>query len=330
MNLKFNGFVFLFIEKITKIISRLTFRYANMRIVYAMLSLIAFIFKRFLAKKYSSSSALYLARSFFKYGGKDFSRLLILNKLMSEYIRISLNESDWMQIRNFLDRNCYLLPSGNEPGKLLLFTHTGDYWLSILTMARQYQNMGCEFIVPVYQPITDEILEMYKKINIPGVDVLFINIHDTGALLKIIRYLKNPKSVVAIFYDLFCYCSGVYNGAVDSVNFFNRKGYMTTGILSVAEKMKLGINFVSSVYSISEKKYVVKMSPSALFSGKSDVDKLMLRYVESCIKENPHQWHFMTSLDSYYHAPYSQLKLKNERELAKFARLNYKYTHPES
>ncbi|MCX8956151.1 hypothetical protein EHW64_02535 [Erwinia psidii] len=327
VNLKLNTLFFSFVEKVIKLISRFTFRHANMRVTYCCINLVATVFKRHLVKYYSCASALYLARCFFNYQGKDFCKLLIINKLMAEYIKFSLFNSNWIQVKNFLDHNCSFSNPDSKPGKLLLFTHTGDYWLSILTMARQYQGMGCEFIVPIYQPITDEIRKMYNRIKIPGVDVLFINIHDDGSLLKIIRCLKKPKSIVAIFYDLFCYSTGIHNGAVDSVTFFNKKGYMTTGMLSLAEKMKLEINFISNRYSVSEGKYITTISPAVLLSGQTDVDKVIISHLESCIKENAYQWHFMISLDAYFHVPYSQLKLKNDRELAQFARLNYKYIH---
>lgn len=299
----------------------------SLRFIWIVLRCISWLFFGHLKSFYCCASAEYLAKKFFQHSRSDFARLLMLNKLMSKYIYYALHHKDWYQVDVFLQRYCNITDNVSSPGKLLFCTHTGDYWLSILTAARQFQGSDCDFVVPIYQKIDDDMLTMYKKIAIPGVNIMFVNIHENGALLKISRYLKRPGCVVALFYDLFTYSAGISNGSAEPVIFFSRKAWMTTGIINMAERMELAVNFMSCRYLADKGKYLINLTPTLVLSGKKDTRNLMLSFLETYLRETPWQWHFIASLDAYYHVPLFALQAKNSREAEHFARLNYKYSH---
>ncbi|WP_414146922.1 hypothetical protein ACMGGR_11530 [Erwinia sp. BNK-24-b] len=318
----------LLIAKLIRLMAKTTFDRSPVGLVHTFLNVLATIFFSHFSQFYSVASAEYLSEKILGVREERFARLMILNKLMSKYIQIALHDMSWKQTLSFLDRNCKVITGGqHKPAKLLLCTHTGDYWLAILGAARQYQGSGCDFIVPVYQAITDDLQQMYNKISIPGVNIIFINIHQKGMLLKLNRSLRDEDSVVAIFYDLFGYSAGVYNGATESVEFFNKKGQMTTGIVNVAKRLGLAVSFVSCFYASEEEKYLVEITPPVQLTETQEATKGMLAFLEGYLRTTPWQWSFISSLDAYYHLSLFSLNAKNSREASHFARLNDKYSH---
>ncbi len=306
----------------------MTFDRCSVKTAYTIFKIFSALFSGYLNKQCVTDSAQYLSSKIFKVNNRKFARLMVLNRLMSSYIRFGFYKQAWASVLTFLNRNCLVQYKGEQqPGKLLLCTHTGDYWVLILSAARQYEGSGYNFIVPVYQKIADEQLKMYNRITIPGVNVKFINIHEKGMLLKLSRYLKDPNTVVAVFYDLFCYSAGVFNGASEPVTFFNRKGQMTIGITNMAKRLNLTVNFVSCCYLTEESKYMVTISPDIQLTELKDPGEVMLGFLESYLCKTPWQWHFVASLDAYYHYPLYILQAKNSQQASLFARLNHKYSH---
>lgn len=300
----------------------------NIDFIVRILGVISFLFRDFLKVHYSADTANYLVRMLLNNHDKDFVRLFIQNKLMTQFVRLFLEAIAWKEVDLFLHQHCIVHNDQQGTGsKMLLCTHTGDYWIAILTIARQYEGQGVEVIVPIYEKITEKNRCTYDKINITGVKVIFVNIHEAGVLLRLTRYLKKPNCVVAIFYDLFCYAAGVYNGSVEPVCLFGKKGHMTTGIIQLAIRMALNVSFVSCFYSAEDKKYLTEISHSYNLPGNGCIRNNMVAWVETQVKRYPSQWHFVANLDTYYHFPLSELKSLHSKNQAHFIRLNAKYSN---
>ncbi|CAX59317.1 uncharacterized protein EbC_17860 [Erwinia billingiae Eb661] len=231
---------------------------------------------------------------------------------------------DWKTVSALLEKVCHLSDPNLTQAKLLLCTHTGDYWLTILTLARQYQGMDYDFLVPIFEEITEENARNYNLIAIPGVRVSFININAPGALIKIARYLREPNKVVAVFYDLPCYVAGNLTGAVEPVTFFNKKGHMTTGIIKLAIKRAVCMKLVSNRYNEASRKFTVTTA-AVIGRQQHEINHEMVGFLERYVRETPWQWHFISTLDTYYHFPLIALHRKNEKEMRHFTVLNNKY-----
>lgn len=294
--------------------------------IHWMLSIICTLFYGYLKRLYSAESSQFLSHLLTNKTDRVFIRRFILNKLMTKYIRIFLEKKSWEQVNYFLNRNCRIERKNNgSKAKLLLCTHTGDYWVSILMVAREYEGMERNVIVPVYQNITAENQAMYDKITILGVKVIFICIHNDGALKQVVRHMMDPHSIVAIFYDLYSYSAGIYNGVAEPVSLFGRHAHMTTGILQIAQRMKLTTSFVSCHYSESNKYFQTEITSPFVLSPGDNTQQEMVAYLESKIRETPWQWHFISLLDTYYHFPFSTLQAWHSRQQSLFIRLNAKY-----
>lgn len=291
-----------------------------------MLTAIRTVFYRALEQRYSVQSARFLAGHFTDGPDDAFIGNMILSKLMTNYIRAFLARGNWEQVDYFLRRNCSIMREGEgSKAKLLLCTHTGDYWVSVLMAAREYEGAGIDFVVPIYEAITEENQAMYDLIAIPGVKIIFLRIHDEGALTRVVRHMKAPNSVVAIFYDLYCYSSGIYNGAVEATTLFGRHAHMTTGILQVAQRMTLATSFVSCHYSARDAHFQTEITSPVVLSTQDPTRQEMIAYLESKIRKAPWQWQFISVLDSYYHFPFSELQARHARQQALFTRLNTHY-----
>ncbi|MGG1905396.1 hypothetical protein ABFY47_25050 [Enterobacter ludwigii] len=299
----------------------------NLSTTVWLLHLVAFIFKKYLSSYYSVVNAKSLAQKMLLYKSNDFSRKFIINKLLSQYIKDFVSTMSWSHTLCFLKKNCKVrLRDTVRPGKLLLCTHTGDYWLLILSLARLYTGKNCDFIVPIFQKITPKNQMMYNKINIPGVNVLFINIHDNGAILRISKMLKDPKCVVAIFYDLPCYVRNVYNGAVNPVTFLGRQGHMTTGILAIARRLKIKTNVVTCAFSFEKHAYLTEVFDFTYPENLSEQsEQSVVVYLEEYLYHHPWQWHFVGFIDAYFHYPYSALISFQNRSSEQYNRLQNKY-----
>ncbi|MBO1811262.1 hypothetical protein J4G53_23725 [Serratia ureilytica] len=303
------------------------FRFHDIASVFSKLRLVATILGPWLRRYYASGSAQFLAERICGVKVDDFEKKLITHRLMSTYIRFYLKYQGWDNIRRLVISSCSLDSPNAESavGKLLLHTHTGDYWLSILSCAMQFEGRNCEFIVPIYQEITSENKKMYEKISVPGMKVTFINIHSKGALLKINRAMKDPHSVIAVFFDLSCYIAGVFNGSVNPHVIFKKNGYITLGMLSLARKYGIAVNFVSSEYSISNGVFRVKISDAYLKEHHSILESEAINFFERNLERNPWQWHFMSYIDTYYHYPFSDLQRFNNSVRFQYESLNRKY-----
>lgn len=289
-----------------------------------LINMVSVLFRRTLSEYYSVKTAMQLSA---KVTGRQepwSGRQLILTKLISRYLSLFMFSHDWKTVSALLEKVCHLSDPNLTQAKLLLCTHTGDYWLTILTLARQYQGMDYDFLVPIFEEITEENARNYNLIAIPGVRVSFIKINAPGALIKIARYLREPNKVVAVFYDLPCYVAGNLTGAVEPVTFFNKKGHMTTGIIKLAIKRAVCMKLVSNRYNVASRKFTVTTA-AVIGRQQQEINHEMVGFLERYVRETPWQWHFISTLDTYYHFPLIALHRKNEKEMRHFTVLNNKY-----
>lgn len=276
--------------------------------------------------KYSADSALSLTRQIINVSPQGFIKRYLQSRLMTENVRSFMARVDWNITSAFLQERCVLRKdSSTSRGQFMLCTHTGDYWLLILTLAKHREGENIDFVVPIYNEIDDKNAEMFSRIKIPGVNIIFINIHEDHALLKISRFLHNKSAVVAVFYDLSCYISGVYNGSVEPVKFMNKNGFMTTGIIRIASRSQQQVNIISCHYSETDYRYVIDMSPSHSLADLSVLKDEMISCLDVYLRVYPWQWHFINNLDSYFHYPYSKIQAKHITNLTLLQKLNNKY-----
>lgn len=293
-------------------------------LVARLLTLHCFLFGHMIRKYYISETACFLSRKIIGFENDNFIPRYLLNKLMSSYIQQMMVKHPWRSAYNLLSQcHCEKTKHDLHQVKLFLCTHTGDYWLLILNIARQLCHTNRTLIVPIYQKITPQDLEVYRKIGFEGVRVQFVNIHEKRSLLNLIRWLKNDDYVVAIFYDLACYIGGVYNGSVRPVTLFNKKAFITTGILSLADKLDIQASLVSCNYNEQEKNYCINFSES--FNASLENEHRLVTGLEKHLACFPYQWHFINNIDCYYHYPYSIISGHYRRLTEQYQGLSAKY-----
>lgn len=313
--------------RLIRLIVKVNARRSNMNTIHQMLNIVLTLFYPVFKRQFSAENSAFLSHHFTGRRDAAFIRRLLLNRLVTSYIRTFFAQANWEMGNHFLNRNCSVVREENAgKAKLLLCTHTGDYWLSVLMAAREYEGMGINFVIPIYEAVTEESQAMYERIDIAGVKIIFICIHNAGALKKITRWMKDPDTVVAIFYDLYCYSRGVYNGAVEPTRFFGRQAHMTTGIMHLAQRMQLNASLVSCHYSESAKHFRMEITAPAVWSSVDCARQEMMSWLESNIRRAPWQWHFIVSLDTYYYFPFSALQAWHSKNQNEFRRLNAKYT----
>lgn len=329
LKVRLNNFIDQVISSLIIIQVRLSGGCPNLPRAIKFLKLISFVFRTHLRKSYYADAAEFLTNKVLDVSQKDFVKFYLQNKLTSLFVRTYLERSLWPEVTCFLQSNSRISTASKaiDNSNMLLVTHTGDYWVAILTAAMQYEGKGCNFIVPIYEKIEEKNKALYKKIKIKGVNLIFVNIHEPGTLLRLTRYLKTPGCVVAIFYDLYCHAAGIYNGGVEAVNFANKKGFMTTGILQIIRKLSLKVSFVACEFCLQENKYIVEFSPMPQHAAEQDLRREMVDYIEARLKVRPYQWHFIANLDTYYHIPFSRIQAVYKKNQAQFLRLNAKYSH---
>lgn len=283
--------------------------------------------KKPLSSAYSSESADFLTKKIIKVSIKNYEERYVYNSLMVDVIRSFLVKARWNNVNFYLEKQCLLQYEGDKDICDLIFcTHTGDYWLLILKLAKSYEGRNIDLIVPVYKKIDNEMKAIYSKIDILGVNVIFMCIHEDGALIKLSRYMKKKNVIIAVFYDLSCYISGVYNGAVDDVLLFGKKGFMTTGIIRMAYKHKKKLSFASCHYSKNEKKFIINLSPVVDSAGVYSIKHSMISYLEGYLSEFPWQWKFINNLDTYFHRPYFYINQKSISDNVLLKRIQEKYS----
>ncbi|HEJ9721979.1 TPA: hypothetical protein ACKRTC_001306 [Proteus mirabilis] len=284
------------------------------------------ILKKSLSLAYSSESATFLTKTIIKAPIKNFEERYIFSRLMVDVIRHFLIKAKWDNVNDYLEKQCLLQNQAEkEVCDFIFCTHTGDYWILILKLAKSFEGRNIDLVVPIYKKIDNEMEAIYSKIDILGVNVIFMCIHDDGALIKLSRYMKKKNVIIAVFYDLSCYISGVYNGAVDDVLLFGKKGFMTTGIIRIAYKHNKKISFASCHYSWNEKKFIVNISPVVDSGDTYSIKRSMVSYLECYLSEFPCQWHFINNLDTYFHYPYFQINQKNISNNVLLKRIKEKY-----
>lgn len=292
-----------------------------------IISITTKILKKSLSLAYSSESASFLTKKIIKVSIKNFEERYVFNRLMVDVIRSFLIKARWNNVNYYLEKQCLLqYEAEKEICDLIFCTHTGDYWLLILKLAKSFEGRNIDLVVPIYKKIDNEMEAIYSKIDIPGVNVIFMCIHEDGALMKLSRYMKEKNVIIAVFYDLSCYISGVYNGAVDDVLLFGKKGFMTTGIIRMAYKHKKKISFASCHYSGNEKKFIVNLSPVVDSGDINSIKRSMVSYLEYYLSEFPWQWHFINNLDTYFHYPYFHINQKNIFNNVLLKRIQEKYS----
>ncbi|NWA62800.1 hypothetical protein HX773_18005 [Pantoea sp. B9002] len=295
-------------------------------IAIKLINLFIIVFKRKLNSFYFVSTAEELSSKIIKPEVKLLSSDFLRNKLLTEVIRQYMDRFPWENMSSLVERKSHeVFEKEEELSNLLFFTHTGDYWISILTAIRQYRWKNYKFIVPIYQEIDAASQAMYDKIAYEGVNVTFMHIHAPGALLKLSKHFKDPHCVIAIFYDLSCYIGGIYNGNVEPVSFLGRKGWMTTGILRLASKYRSHANFVCCHYSYEDQFFITQFSQKHSLENTTEMSRLMVAHLEFFLRTWPAQWHFISNLDSYFHFPWSQISTKHTNQIAHYAQLEKKY-----
>lgn len=298
------------------------FRYAVYIIKWCLL-----IFRRPMRNLYSAGTASYLTQNLIRVCQEHFESRYLLHRLTVESVHNFLAKVEWKVSQAFLDHQSVLCKESAAPiSPFLLCTHTGDYWVSILNLAMAWKGQNVDFVVPIYQQIDERAAAIFGKIDISGVNVIFLNIHAPGAMLKLKGYFRRKDAVIAVFYDLSCQIGRVYNGNVDSVDFLSRKAYMTTGILRIASRSPRLVHLVSCNLCEIEHQYRVSVSePYSL----ADTDALRIKMVsllETCLEKSPSQWHFINHLDSYFHYPFSKLRKEQAALMTLGKRLSEKYS----
>lgn len=283
------------------------------------------LFRKTLAEFYSSDSAIHLSEAIAHKSDEKFASRMIFNKLTSRYISHFMFDNKWEKTIALLNKHALLTDPSKKKAKLLLCTHTGDYWVTILSLAREYEGQGCDFIVPIVSEITERNALAYKKIEIPGVRVIFMNINEKGAMIKIARYLHDPLKIVAIFYDLPCYVGGILTGSVEPVSLFNRKAYMAIGIVKLAIRQDICIKLVACRYNEVSQRFDIRLS-LVESRDKIAIQTEMTTFLERYIEETPWQWHFISTLDSYYHFPLILMHRKNVKEMHHLNLITKKYS----
>lgn len=323
-------FVSYAVNKSFKVIIRLTGRLSVKRIksvlfIYGMCLLPHF------RKQFRSDSAKLHTTEFCQASANDFIIDHVMFQLFSQYLRRYLFLYPREKCEDFVKRStqCISDIENKTPTKIYLCTHTGDYWLSIINIAFQYRRNPAvikRLIVPIFELVTEENNKVFSKIEIPDFDVIFINIHEPGALKSIVSYLKDDASAVAIFYDLFCYAAGTANGAVENIKFFNRSAYMTTGFSSLVVRLKLPTKFVSTHYCQSAGKYITTLTSTKIYEDVDVLKQAMVCFIETYIIKYPPQWYFIAYLDTFYHYPFSALQQAQSKTLNSYLRLQHKFT----
>lgn len=298
--------------------------------IMSILSLYGGVLSPHFRKQFRTNSAVFHVVNVCQVSDSNFAAEHIRSQLFSQYLRRCLFSQPKIKCERFLQKSLENLPtqSSGDRIKLYLCTHTGDYWLSIMTIAYQYRNHSPgikQLIVPIYEEITEQNSHIFAKIEIKDFDVIFIHIHEPGALKKIMAYLRDDISAVAIFYDLFCYAAGTSNGSVERVRFFNRTAYITTGFSSVVVRLNLPTVFVSSHYCSQNGKFITSLSDMQYFDDVEVLREQMVSHIENYIKEYPAQWYFISHLDTFYHYPFVELQKKQENKLNTYYRLQHKY-----
>ncbi|WKX27351.1 hypothetical protein [Tatumella ptyseos] len=322
-------FVIFFINNSFHLIIKLT-KNLPLKGVMSVLYIYGGCFLAHFRKQFRSDSAKFHAIEICQIPSNKFILEHIRNQLFSQYLRRYLFFYPKSKCERFVQRNieCLVEKPNAIAVKLYLCTHSGDYWLTILNIAYQYRNNSSsikQLIVPIYELITETNREVFAKIEIPGFEVIFIHIHEPGALKKIMAYLRDDISAVAIFYDLFCYAAGTLNGAVENVLFFDRQAYMTTGFSSLIVRFNLPTVFVSTHYCARNGKFITSLSSVKYFDNVKVLREEMVSYIEEYIKKYPTQWHFISHLDTFYHYPFIQLKNSQENKISTYLRLQHKY-----
>ena len=298
--------------------------------IMSILSIYSTFLSPHFSKQFRSKSAQFHTVEICRVCNNNFVIEYIRAQLFSQYLRRYLFSYPKVKCEIFVQKSIENLPniSNENITKLYLCTHSGDYWLSILTIAYQYRNSSSgikQLIVPIYEEITEQNINIFAKIEIKDFDVIFLHIHEPGALKKIMTYLRDDISAVAIFYDLFCYAAGTLNGSVEKVRFFNQSAYMTTGFSSLVVRFNIPTKFVSTHYCSDKGRFITALSEIKYFDDTHLLRDEMVNFIEKYIQDYPAQWHFISQLDTFYHYPFVQLQKAQENKINSYHRLQHKY-----
>lgn len=201
-----------------------------------------------------------------------------------------------------------------ENRSMICLPHSGDYWVSVIQVAKCMQGSDVKIVVPVHDGDGHRAHGSIEKLRLLGNEAIYLHIHDKASLTKLARYAKDPSARIVFFFDLSAQISEVRNGAVSACTLFGRRAYITDGAFRLASHYGLPIALAEGGVS-KEGGYILRfvnlLSGNDVCANKAS----SIAMLEALVKKKPSDWCFFPFLDTYFHPPRIYIDASRSKQL---------------
>lgn len=190
-----------------------------------------------------------------------------------------------------------MLSRFSDSSGLIILTHAGDYWLTIVTLMKMKKERG---VFVFYRANFDDVnerraLESLNRFH----DIIIFDDKETSSLLSLVRFLRKGANFI-IFSDLPPNVGNFDFGSPKKTILLGREAYLCYGAAFLAAKSKC---IAFCINSVLDEKLNLRIQFDTCISCNSleDVFFKIRDNFESYIKNNPENWYFLVHVESYFH-----------------------------
>lgn len=208
--------------------------------------------------------------------------------------------------------------SFNEP-TLILFTHTGEYWVAVAGVMIRTKEPS-HFIIPALAQKGDLTYESIMSLALFGHTVEVVDINDPVVALTMARGIRKGKRVM-IFCDMPVSFGDIRFGEPVTGTFFGRQSQFVKGPLFLASKMKCNILLLGHRAQLGETGEFHAFG----WIDKGNVEEMSLQLwqaLERFISESPENWFYLPRMEAFFHFQVATNKMANTIPLALLGRNN--------
>lgn len=191
-----------------------------------------------------------------------------------------------------------LLPRLHQQKVAIALLHTGDYWLTVFHIMRQY-GPGQTFIIPRADVKNATQTASLQSLESLGHKVVIVDSTANGAGRTLYRWLARG-AVMIIFVDLPHRVGGIAYGKTTATTLAGRAAQLIKGPAQVAAKFALPLLLAGSSLD-GEGKNTLHIYQWIEARDERQMHAEMARIIDSALAASPENWLYLPVAESYFH-----------------------------
>lgn len=191
-----------------------------------------------------------------------------------------------------------LLARAFEAPTLILFTHTGEYWVAVASVLIRTKEPS-HFIIPALAKKGDLTYESIMCLTVFGHTIEILDIKDPISALTMARGIRKGKRIM-IFCDMPVSFGDIRFGEPISGTFLGRQSQFVKGPVFLASKMKCNILLVGHRTQLGEAGEFHTLG--WIDAGNIEVmNQQLWQMLAKFISESPENWFYLPRMEAFFH-----------------------------